>query len=172
MEEFEDFPPTCSSSDDHDRVSPRHEPTFPPQSTERLDPGPVPCGLPPRAPMRNTPVTASLRSYAVPPPYSACNKQKPPPYPGRAHSGSPCSTPLPASFVPQSSSTPKSSDESPSRKESVNKPPDQVVAEGERRTFIREKEERLDKAMSIYENVSQAEVRANESTVWYEYGCV
>ncbi|KAJ1366375.1 hypothetical protein KIN20_027014 [Parelaphostrongylus tenuis] len=208
MEEFEDFPPTCSSSDDHDRISPRHEPAFTPQKTvngdflrcrgevlggsmrdysprrttvngaiscngsEKLDVGPVPSGLPPRAPIRNTTVTASLRTHAVPPPYSACCKQKPPPYPGRAPSTSSCSTPLPASFVPQSSSTPKSSHESPSEKGVADKPPDQVVAEGERRTFIREKEERLDKAMSIYENVSQAEVRANESTVWYEYGCV
>lgn len=72
--------------------------------------------------------------------------------------------------MPQSASTPKSDKGSPIK--DIERALECVVAEGEKRTFVREKEERLDKAMSIYENVSQAEVRANESTVWYEYGCV
>lgn len=45
-----------------------------------------------------------------------------------------------------------------------------MVPEGEARNFIRPKEERSEKAMSLYENVECAE--KNESTVWYEYGCV
>ncbi|VDO68480.1 unnamed protein product [Heligmosomoides polygyrus] len=158
IDDFDPFPPTCSSSEDHDRTSPRHESTFTPQDLthgdfvrirgdvvggsmrdysprrmhthskeqiscnglEKAVDGPYIAALPPRAPIRNTAATASLRTRPPPPPYTSSNgKQKPPPYPGRTPS-----------------------------------------------------EERLDKAMSIYENVSQAEVRANESTVWYEYGCV
>ncbi|EYB95550.1 hypothetical protein Y032_0158g3233 [Ancylostoma ceylanicum] len=204
IEDFDPFPPTCSSSEDHDRISPPNEPTFrgqdplnddfvrfrgdsvggsmrdysprrDTQSTqisyngpERSADGPLLSALPPRAPMRNTLATASLRSRPPPPPYTANGRQKPPPYPGRTPSNaSTCSTPLPASFVPQSASTPKSDKGSPTKE--CERP---VVGEGEKRTFVREKEERLDKAMSIYENVSQAEVRSNESTVWYEYGCV
>ena len=68
-------------------------------------------------------------------------------------------------FIPNACSTPKS-DHSSVREDHP------VVAEGERRTYIREKEERVDKAMSIYENVPAEHNRANESTVWYEYGCV
>ncbi|KJH48698.1 hypothetical protein DICVIV_05199 [Dictyocaulus viviparus] len=198
IDDFEDFPPTCSSSDDHERVSPRHESTITPQrplhgehirsrddviggslrdfsprrktitigktarnvvlseSFERMSVGIASSGLPPRAPIRNTPATASLRTHAFPPPYSNTNKHKPPPYPGRTPSGPSCSTPLPQSFVPQSSSTPKSTNGSPAKE--ADKQQEQVVAEGERRAFIREKEDRLDKAMSIYENVSQAEL--------------
>ncbi|KAK6033975.1 hypothetical protein COOONC_28515 [Cooperia oncophora] len=141
--------------------------------TEKSADGLMISALPPRAPIRNTAATASLRTRPPPPPYFPNGKQKPPPYPGRTSSvgaASSCSTPLPSSFVPQSASTPKSDKGSPVKE--IGKPSDQVVGEGERRTFVREKEERLDKAMSIYENVQQAEVRANESTVWYEYGCV
>ncbi|KAK6758260.1 hypothetical protein RB195_015838 [Necator americanus] len=207
IEDFDPFPPTCSSSEDHDRISPpRNEPTLTGQDPlhddfvrfrggsvgsslrdysprrdtllsqinyngpERSADGPMLSALPPRAPIRNTMATASLRTRPPPPPYTAGNgRQKPPPYPGRnaPNSASNCSTPLPSSFVPQSASTPKSDKGSPVKECELP-----VVAEGEKRTFVREKEERLDKAMSIYENVSQAEVRANESTVWYEYGCV
>uniref|UniRef100_A0A7I4Z0L1 HOOK_N domain-containing protein n=1 Tax=Haemonchus contortus TaxID=6289 RepID=A0A7I4Z0L1_HAECO len=207
IDDFDPFPPTCSSSEDHDRVTPPHESTFTsleaihndfvrfrndavggslrdysPRRTPTLNQvsyngpeksadGPQISALPPRAPIRNIGATASLRTRPPPPPYSSNGKQKPPPYPGRASSvTSSCSTPLPPSFVPQSASTPKSDKGSPVRE--IQKPLDVVVGEGERRTFVREKEERLDKAMSIYENVQQAEVRANESTVWYEYGCV
>jgi hypothetical protein len=36
-----------------------------------------------------------------------------------------------------------------------------------------DRDERAIKAMSIYENVQQLiEPKANDSTVWYEYGCV
>ncbi|KAK5964785.1 hypothetical protein GCK32_000463 [Trichostrongylus colubriformis] len=206
IDDFDPFPPTCSSSEDHDRITPPHESAYvhqdqlhsgdfvrfrgdavggslrdySPRRTIPLDhiphnekptDGTMISALPPRAPMRNTGVTASLRSRPPPPPYSSNGKQKPPPYPGRTSSvGSSCSTPLPSSFIPQSASTPKSDQCSPLN--DVGRPLDLVVGEGERRTFVREKEERLDKAMSIYENVQQAEVRANESTVWYEYGCV
>ncbi|VDO30908.1 unnamed protein product [Haemonchus placei] len=207
IDDFDPFPPTCSSSEDHDRITPPHESTFTsleaihndfvrfrndavggslrdysPRRTPTLNQvsyngaeksadGPQVTALPPRAPIRNIGATASLRTRPPPPPYSSNGKQKPPPYPGRASSvTSSCSTPLPPSFVPQSASTPKSDKGSPVRE--IQKPLDVVVGEGERRTFVREKEERLDKAMSIYENVQQAEVRANESTVWYEYGCV
>lgn len=43
--------------------------------------------------------------------------------------------------------------------------------------FCRDVAERVDKAMSIYENVDGANstvppTKPNESTVWYEYGCV
>lgn len=69
-------------------------------------------------------------------------------------------------FCPPATSTPKSDRSSPPQEDR------HVVAEGERRTFIREKDERVDKAMSIYENVNPGESKANESTVWYEYGCV
>ncbi|PIO76906.1 hypothetical protein TELCIR_00993 [Teladorsagia circumcincta] len=155
IDDFDPFPPTCSSSEDHDRITPPHETICTPQEPicndfvrfrgdavggsmrdysprrapaldriscsgpERSADGPMISALPPRAPIRNTAATASLRSRPPPPPYFSNGKQKPPPYPGRTSS-----------------------------------------------------EERLDKAMSIYENVQQAEVRANESTVWYEYGCV
>lgn len=53
--------------------------------------------------------------------------------------------------------------------------------EGDKRIFVREKEERTEKAMSIYENVVSDALqnggpaqngKTNESTVWYEYGCV
>ncbi|WKY13172.1 hypothetical protein Q1695_004186 [Nippostrongylus brasiliensis] len=222
IDDFDPFPPTCSSSEDHDRISPRHEATFTPQEhspndfirfrgdalggslrdysprrnntsvasatstlgqvaysgPEKSADGPYISALPPRAPIRNSAATASLRTRPPPPPYTSTGtKQKPPPYPGRTSSAS-CSTPLPSSFVPQSASTPKSDKGSPVREvergstSTATTTTTSVVAEGEKRTFVREKEERLDKAMSIYENVSQAEVRANESTVWYEYGCV
>ncbi|KAK6030967.1 hypothetical protein OSTOST_02886 [Ostertagia ostertagi] len=228
IDDFDPFPPTCSSSEDHDRITPPHETTCTPQESinndfvrfrgdavggslrdysprrtlaldriscsgaytfvqttaplednetlfcvgpERSADSPMISALPPRAPIRNSAATASLRTRPPPPPYFSNGKQKPPPYPGRTSStASSCSTPLPSSFVPQSASTPKSDKGSPVKE--IGKPLDLVVGEGERRTFVREKEERLDKAMSIYENVQQAEVRANESTVWYEYGCV
>lgn len=35
IDDFDPFPPTCSSSEDHDRTSPRHESTFTPQGMER-----------------------------------------------------------------------------------------------------------------------------------------
>lgn len=65
--------------------------------------------------------------------------------------------------MPKSSSTPKSEHNA-----------SQIVAEGEARTIIREKEERCEKAMSIYENVDQKDYdgRKESSMIWYEYGCV
>ena len=68
-------------------------------------------------------------------------------------------------FIPNACSTPKSDNHSGCE----DRP---VVAEGERRVYIREKEERVDKAMSIYENVPAESSKPNESTFWYEYGCV
>ncbi|CAD6194983.1 unnamed protein product [Caenorhabditis auriculariae] len=225
--------PTCSSSDDHDRNSPRYE-TIPPlqelTSTrysamrQRGDPigGSVRIGtgprrplihsrtydhiilndvnplfdkpsstLPPRAPVRNSSVTASLRSRPPPPPYQAKNgvvPRTPPSYQNRNPHPSPMDSP--PLFQPRCSSTPKSG--SPMRE--IEEIPREngasavisdrlVVPEGEQRTFIREKEERVDKAMSYYENVNNPSMlndsttnngneKANESTVWYEYGCV
>ncbi|VDK49349.1 unnamed protein product [Cylicostephanus goldi] len=119
IEDFDPFPPTCSSSEDHDRISPPNEAPFrvqePPSdefvrfrgnslgsSTRDYSPhretqlnhisynGPektpdihILSALPPRAPIRNSVATASLRSRPPPPPYTATGRQKPPPYPGR-----------------------------------------------------------------------------------------
>ncbi|VDM79273.1 unnamed protein product [Strongylus vulgaris] len=174
IEDFDLFPPTCSSSEDHDRISPPNEPTFKIQepsddfvrfrgnslgsAVRELSPrreiqlnhisyngpeksadAPILSALPPRAPIRNGIATASLRSRPPPPPYTAGGRQKPPPYPGRntaTSNSSACSTPLPSSFVPQSASTPKSDKGSPVKE--CDRP---VVAEGEKRTFVREKSE-------------------------------
>ncbi|KAL6744247.1 hypothetical protein Aduo_017201 [Ancylostoma duodenale] len=150
IEDFDPFPPTCSSSEDHDRISPPHEPTFRGQDPLNDD----------FVRFRGDSVGGSMRDYSP-------RDTQPNHISYNGKTASTCSTPLPASFVPQSASTPKSDKGSPTKES--ERP---VVGEGEKRTFVREKDERLDKAMSIYENVSQAEVRANESTVWYEYGCV
>lgn len=50
---------------------------------ERSADGPLLSALPPRAPIRNTAATASLRTRPPPPPYTSNGRQKPPPYPGR-----------------------------------------------------------------------------------------
>ncbi|VDN54781.1 unnamed protein product [Dracunculus medinensis] len=122
--------------------------------------------LPPRPPVRSSPsarLSAPIRP--PPPPYNpnkfakrgtsdaTVNKPSPPPY-----SGLSLQTET-STFLPQDISTPKSATSVPV-----------VVPEGEARNFIRPKEERSEKAMSLYENVECAE--KNESTVWYEYGCV
>ncbi|CAI5450045.1 unnamed protein product [Caenorhabditis angaria] len=126
--------------------------------------------LPPRAPIRNASATSSLR--ARPPPYTkpkGVSAPLPPPE----------SPPL---FQPRSASTPKKSEMESG----------EIVGEGERRRVVREKEERFDKALSYYENVANPDLAPaqkncevlqedeelsqndtkNESTVWYEYGCV
>ncbi|KAK6044495.1 hypothetical protein COOONC_18000 [Cooperia oncophora] len=95
---------------------------------------------PARLPYESLRHAFTLRTRPPPPPYFSGGKQKPPPYPGRTSSvgaASSCSTPLPSSFVPQSASTPKSDKGSPVKE--IGKPSDQVVGEGERRTFVREK---------------------------------
>uniref|UniRef100_A0A1I7XNC7 WH2 domain-containing protein n=1 Tax=Heterorhabditis bacteriophora TaxID=37862 RepID=A0A1I7XNC7_HETBA len=198
--DFDPFPPTCSSSEDPDRISPRYEaietfhdahtaesgflrprgvqiggsvrevggfrrlPQFTYTNTERLRDG-TQNALPPRVPVRNSNLTGSLRTRPPPPPYPSISS-KPPPYPGKTPTtSSPC--PTSSQFLPQSASTPKSEKGSPNK--DADRP---VVAEGEKRAFVREKDERVDKAMSIYENVSNSDTRSNESTVWYEYGCV
>uniref|UniRef100_A0A0M3IE37 WH2 domain-containing protein n=1 Tax=Ascaris lumbricoides TaxID=6252 RepID=A0A0M3IE37_ASCLU len=123
--------------------------------------------LPPRPPTRLPTHGKSPSSpRPPPPPYNpknnktsnkTPNKPPPPPYPGRS------ATPSNGiDFAPQDSSTPKGDRECGSTS---------VVAEGQRREVIRDKEERQEKAMSVYENVENNEAR-NESTVWYEYGCV
>lgn len=71
-------------------------------------------------------------------------------------------------FTPKETSTPKVIG-------NVSGP--EIVAEGEKRSVIRDKEERNEKAMSVYENVDQNETcdtshNPENSTVWYEYGCV
>ncbi|VDK52846.1 unnamed protein product [Gongylonema pulchrum] len=123
--------------------------------------------LPPRPPAR--PVVRSSSSRPPPPPYRHKNspanssKPSPPAYQGRVtNSGN-----AKRSFTPDESLTP------------VRITPDaEVVAEGEKRSTIRGKEERNEKAMSVYENVDQSETfnasygPENSSTVWFEYGCV
>uniref|UniRef100_A0A0N5AM56 HOOK_N domain-containing protein n=1 Tax=Syphacia muris TaxID=451379 RepID=A0A0N5AM56_9BILA len=113
--------------------------------------------LPPRPPVRHL---IGKTARPPPPPYNSNRFSKtmsgstkpPPPYPGR------CVTPLKkANFKPQDSSTPKSGDDS-------------IVGEGEVRLSVRSKEERAQKALSIYENVDCDQ--RNENALWYEYGCV
>ncbi|CAI4222792.1 unnamed protein product [Auanema sp. JU1783] len=199
VDDLDIFPPTCSSSDDVDRTSPRYEvitttkdspgfPSFNPALRNRNDiiggsvrvysnnrrpivssgslerngserPVDVPSYLPPRAPVRNSSVTASLRARPPPPPYP--KTKPPPPYQRCSTPNDNCATPVessPVFFAPKCSSTPKSK----------NAEDRLVVGEGEKRDFVREKEERVDKAMSIYENVNSTEAKATpaESTVW------
>ncbi|KAF8382380.1 grdn-1 [Pristionchus pacificus] len=132
--------------------------------------------LPPRAPQRGSSVSSSMRLRPPPPPYGTSsttpNRGRPPPPSYGMRTSTPLgssSTPSPLDFRPQYSSTPKSADRSLSP---VGR---NVVKEGEKRDFIRDPAERVDKAMSIYENVdgnSTVPAKPNESTVWYEYGCV
>ncbi|VDD86886.1 unnamed protein product [Enterobius vermicularis] len=114
--------------------------------------------LPPRPPARHS---SGKAGRPPPPPYNPATRfsktlptspKPPPPYPGR------CTTPpRRCDFKPQDSSTPKSE-------------VDTVVGEGESRLIVRNKEERAQKALSIYENVDCDQ--KNGSTLWYEYGCV
>ncbi|MFH4978110.1 hypothetical protein AB6A40_004819 [Gnathostoma spinigerum] len=124
--------------------------------------------LPPRPPSRPNSSNSASVSRRPPPPYnpnlkshstpSTASKPPPPPYPGRTSTPN---GPPPCEFLPQDASTPKSERDCSSPR---------VVEEGERREVIRDKEERAQKAMSIYENVDCD--AKNESTVWYEYGCL
>ncbi|CAJ0572667.1 unnamed protein product, partial [Mesorhabditis spiculigera] len=142
--------------------------------------------LPPKIPVRNTANTQSLRARPPPPPYQSKLKAKPPPpyiQPKNTLQSDTISVNS-MTFSPQMTSTPKSDRSGSGR----------IVKEGETRTFIRQKEERDQKAMSLYENVSREDLRdvsittntgatqstdatskaenGNESTVWYEYGCI
>ncbi|GMR58725.1 hypothetical protein PMAYCL1PPCAC_28920, partial [Pristionchus mayeri] len=132
--------------------------------------------LPPRAPQRGSSVSSSMRLRPPPPPYGTSsttpNRGRPPPPSYGMRTSTPLgsnSSPSPHDFRPSYSSTPKSADRS------VSPVGRNVVKEGEKRDFIRDPAERVDKAMSIYENVdgnSTLPAKPNESTVWYEYGCV
>ncbi|VDM26343.1 unnamed protein product [Toxocara canis] len=135
--------------------------------SERAVDVPTPTrSLPPRPPTR-TPVHGKPRAPRPPPPpynpkgskatANTPSKPPPPPYPGR-----PATPSNGVEFVPQDTSTPKSDRDSSSSS---------VVAEGERREVIRDKEERQQKVMSVYENVDCNEP-STANTVWYEYGCV
>ncbi|GMT09401.1 hypothetical protein PFISCL1PPCAC_698, partial [Pristionchus fissidentatus] len=135
-----------------------------------LLPSSSPNSLPPRAPQRGSSVSSSMRLRPPPPAYGTTppNRGRPPP----PSYGLRTSTPLGASpsssldFRPQYASTPKSD-------RSISPVGRNVVKEGEKRDFVREPAERVDKAMSIYENVDgNSTAKPNESTVWYEYGCV
>ncbi|TKR87960.1 hypothetical protein L596_012281 [Steinernema carpocapsae] len=113
-----------------------------------------------------------------PPKPPQAHKPAPPPYPG-SNGSIRCETPSMGDFAPQDTSTPKTD------RNSVGAYPRsmKIAAEGERRDFIREKDERNEKAMSLYENVENNAANStlaangengahNTSTVWYEYGCV
>ena len=100
-------------------------------------------------------------------------------------------------FTPKNTSTPINTPEKPKIYENGHRP---VVGEGEERDFVREKanitfffeksinrwlqDERIDKAMSFYENVHgthngqmNGQLNGNGTNgkpneIWYEYGCV
>ncbi|PAV64416.1 hypothetical protein WR25_02957 isoform C [Diploscapter pachys] len=235
LDDFDHLHPTCSSSDDHERTSPKYEtimgqghesrlsstlrlrgdpiggsvrlpnsqnrrPLFHSKTydhiiisgVERRDQPSLLNSLPPRAPVRNSSVSASMRIRPPPPPYPASKipngsngfpPQKPPaplPYPGRnGTSNSPTISAI--NFTPKNTSTPINTPEKPKIYENGHRP---VVGEGEERDFIREKDERIDKAMSFYENVHgthngqmNGQVNGNGTNgkpneIWYEYGCV
>ncbi|CAB3399123.1 unnamed protein product [Caenorhabditis bovis] len=128
--------------------------------------------LPPRAPIRNSSATSSLRLRPPPPPYPSKNHNQSLPVYSIHNCDTSTSPPL---FQPRSASTPKPDDSLTLMNDSILDR--SVVPEGEKRSFVREKDERTDKALSYYENVqgpstSNSEGKVNESTVWYEYGCV
>ncbi|CAJ0961953.1 unnamed protein product, partial [Mesorhabditis belari] len=166
------------STTNYSQFSTLHE-----RGVDVLTRGPV---LPPKIPIRNTPITQSLRSRPPPPPYPSKPKTKPPPPYNPQRTMTPTNdTSLLSEFNPQMTSTPKSDRESPRSNATTST----IVKEGETRRFIREKEERDQKAMSLYENVSREDLKdisittnpgmkqnenekGNESTVWYEYGCI
>ncbi|KAF1755477.1 hypothetical protein GCK72_022046 [Caenorhabditis remanei] len=194
----DNLPPTCSSSDDHEIVSPDFsEKNVRPGMRSRNDflggSVRIPAGarrylndnenhnqstsfLPPRVPLRNTPTTSSLRSRPPPPPYNPRGPvSKTPHY--RESDDSPSRKPgnLSSLFEPIAHSTPNSS--------LLGSPDRRVVAEGEKREAVRDKDERIDKTLSYYENVnlppSQSssspdyqDVNPNEKTLWLAYGCV
>uniref|UniRef100_A0A1I7YWE4 SUZ domain-containing protein n=1 Tax=Steinernema glaseri TaxID=37863 RepID=A0A1I7YWE4_9BILA len=136
----------------------------------------------------------SRASRPPPPPYPTAQKPPkppqslsrvaPPPYPGCNDLSSRSETPsIPNDFSPQNTSTPKADRGYPRSMK--------IAAEGERRDYVREKDERNEKAMSLYENVENGcsnpispnstlnsgggengTAPHNGSTVWYEYGCV
>ncbi|KAK0414278.1 hypothetical protein QR680_007242 [Steinernema hermaphroditum] len=127
------------------------------------------------------PPPAYPTSQKPPKPPQSLSRAAPPPYPGVNGLSSRCETPsMPSDFSPQDTSTPKA-DRGYSRAM-------KIAAEGERRDFVREKDERNEKAMSLYENVENGSANPispnstlnsggenashNGSTVWYEYGCV
>ncbi|UMM38321.1 hypothetical protein L5515_009781 [Caenorhabditis briggsae] len=165
----DNLPPTCSSSDDHDVVSPDFTMTKNALLRSRNDflGGSVRISagsrryindyeahnlstpfLPPRVPIRNTPVTSSLRSRPPPPPYNPRGTGPRTPQNYRESDDSPNRRPgnLSCSFFePIAHSTPNSS--------LLGSPDRRVVAEGEKREIIRDKDERIDKTLSYYENV-------------------
>ncbi|ULT92570.1 hypothetical protein L3Y34_009978 [Caenorhabditis briggsae] len=165
----DNLPPTCSSSDDHDVVSPDFTVTKNALLRSRNDflGGSVRISagsrryindyeahnlstpfLPPRVPIRNTPVTSSLRSRPPPPPYNPRGTGPRTPQNYRESDDSPNRRPgnLSCSFFePIAHSTPNSS--------LLGSPDRRVVAEGEKREIIRDKDERIDKTLSYYENV-------------------
>uniref|UniRef100_A0A1I7UMD0 Hydroxyproline-rich glycoprotein family protein n=2 Tax=Caenorhabditis tropicalis TaxID=1561998 RepID=A0A1I7UMD0_9PELO len=158
------LPPTCSSSDEV--VSPdlmlrgRNEFIGGSVRVPRRYDNSTPF-LPPRAPLRNTPTTSSLRSRPPPPPYKTAPRTQ------YREDDSPSRRTIP-SFEPIAHSTPNSSllmTASPDRR---------VVAEGEKRDAVRDKDERIDKTLSYYENVQMPppSENPNGSTIWLEYGCV
>uniref|UniRef100_A0A8R1EN91 Uncharacterized protein n=1 Tax=Caenorhabditis japonica TaxID=281687 RepID=A0A8R1EN91_CAEJA len=102
---------------------------------------------PPRTPIRNAFETSSLRLRQPPPPYKVI-----------------------------ADSENKISQQKPNLKNfKVNANIErQIAREGEERAGIRDKEERLDKTMSYYENVSSVlePLQNDDSTMWFEYGCV
>ncbi|VDL73417.1 unnamed protein product [Nippostrongylus brasiliensis] len=147
IDDFDPFPPTCSSSEDHDRISPRHEATFTPQEHSpndfiRFRGDALGGSLRDYSPRRNNTSVASATSTLGQVAYSVgLNTKK----------------------------RQRLTGERSRARKHLDRDNDDNFCGCRRR---KANEERLDKAMSIYENVSQAEVRANESTVWYEYGCV
>ncbi|PIC30581.1 hypothetical protein B9Z55_021776 [Caenorhabditis nigoni] len=192
----DNLPPTCSSSDDHDVVSPDFTMTKNALLRSRNDflGGSVRISagsrrymndyeahnlstpfLPPRVPIRNSPATSSLRSRPPPPPYHPRGTGPRTPQNYRESDDSPSrrSENLSGSFFkPIAHSTPNGS--------LLGSPDRRVVAEGEKREMIRDKDERIDKTLSYYENVNLPPSESSNSNdpseqiSWHEvaYGCV
>ncbi|VBB30433.1 unnamed protein product [Acanthocheilonema viteae] len=123
--------------------------------------------LPPRPPSRSNSTGRSSRNRLPPPTYQPknsikqstaiviSNKPPPPPYKGRVTAP----TKQTIEFSPKETSTPKS---------------EHNGSEDEKRNIIRDKMERNEKTISIYENVdnNDASLGSEIGTIWYEYGCV
>ncbi|VDN91473.1 unnamed protein product [Brugia pahangi] len=123
--------------------------------------------LSPRPLSRSNSVGRSLHSRLLPPTYepknctkqpTVNNKPPPPPYKGRT-----TPTKRNAEFSPKETSTPKLE-----HSEFV------LCQKDEERSVIRDKAERNEKVISVYENVNHSDISIDSEigTVWYEYGCV
>uniref|UniRef100_A0A0R3S1J8 Uncharacterized protein n=1 Tax=Elaeophora elaphi TaxID=1147741 RepID=A0A0R3S1J8_9BILA len=125
--------------------------------------------LPPRPPSRSNSAGHSAHNRLPPPPTyqskncikqpTVSNKPPPPPYKGRVMPPTKRTT----EFPPKEASTPESEHNKSA-----------LYPEDEKRNVIRNKAERNEKTISIYENVdhNDASLSPELGTVWYEYGCV